>query len=167
MKQKKSLLVLVPVRLGLNSIQRAYLEQVKRHFQISANVGIAGGKDHAALYLVGDENANSPRGSILYLDPHVIQTSLPSVHARDPNFLGDLQTYHCTDARSLDPESLCTSMAPGFYLRDEAAFDAWALQMLRLKEDFGHECIYTVYDKRPVMREVQFIPMSAKKENKA
>ena len=125
-KQRKSVLVLLPIRLGLTSIHRAYLEQVKRHFQISANVGIAGGKDHAALYLIGDENASSVRGSFLYLDPHTIQPSLPSALLNEPNAFPDLPSYHCTEARSLDPEALCTSMAPGFYLRDEAAFESWA-----------------------------------------
>lgn len=86
---------------------------------------------------------------------------MPSIHLQDPTYFGDLSSYHCTDARSLDPESLCTSMAPGFYLRDLAAFEGWAQQMIRLKSDFGSECIYTVFDKRPVMRDVQFV--SAKK----
>ena len=71
-EDKKSILVLIPIRLGLDSIQKAYLEQVKFHYQISQNVGIAGGKDHMALYLCGYEETNQRKFGFIYLDPHQI-----------------------------------------------------------------------------------------------
>ena len=54
-----SLLVLVPVRLGLTNIQSAYLSQIKQIFTFQSNVGIAGGKDFAAFYLIGLDNAEN------------------------------------------------------------------------------------------------------------
>jgi len=35
-------------------------------------VGIAGGKDHMALYLVGDEDVHAAKSGFFYLDPHFI-----------------------------------------------------------------------------------------------
>jgi len=67
-----SVFVMVPIRLGLDSIQPAYLHQVKCLFEIPENVGIAGGKDHMALYFVGTEDINNPKSGLFYLDPHLI-----------------------------------------------------------------------------------------------
>lgn len=75
---KVSVLVLVPTRLGLDSIQPVYLHQIKHVFDIEENVGIAGGKDHMALYLVGSEDMSSSKSGLFYLDPHYIQKSVPS-----------------------------------------------------------------------------------------
>jgi hypothetical protein len=58
--------------LGLDSIQKPYLDQVKLHFKINQNVGIAGGKDHMALYLSGYEESNQKKSGFIYLDPHLI-----------------------------------------------------------------------------------------------
>jgi cysteine protease ATG4 len=71
-----SVFVLIPVRLGIDSIQQQYLDQVKNLFQIYQNVGIAGGKDHMALYLVGHEDINKESSGMFYLDPHMVQNSI-------------------------------------------------------------------------------------------
>ena len=70
--QGNSVMVLIPVRLGLDSIQPEYLSQVKDLFEITENVGIAGGQDYKALYLVGLEDLANPKGGMIYLDPHFI-----------------------------------------------------------------------------------------------
>jgi cysteine protease ATG4 len=67
-----SVLVMIPIRLGLDSIQQAYLSQIKKMFDIFQNVGIAGGRDHLALYLVGIEDSNLQKPGLFYLDPHFI-----------------------------------------------------------------------------------------------
>ena len=72
LKQGDSVLVLIPLRLGLDHIDESYLIQTKHLFRIYQNVGIAGGRDHMALYLVGDEDLNNPKSGYFYLDPHTI-----------------------------------------------------------------------------------------------
>ena len=49
---------MVPIRLGLDSIQKTYLNQVKSIFKFKHNVGIAGGKDNEAYYLIGLDQEN-------------------------------------------------------------------------------------------------------------
>ena len=168
MSKRKALLVLVPTRLGLDSIQQAYLDQVKYHFQIPQNVGIAGGKDHMALYLVGDEDANTKSSSFFYLDPHIIQPSVPSGELDANNLLSHLASYHCTDLRSLDPDHMCASMAPGFYLRDESSFEKWARQIKEVQAHFKQDSIYTVFDEKPAfMRELDGDDEQEQSPNKA
>ena len=41
-------------------------------FEIFQNVGIMGGKDHLALYLVGVEDIHSEKAGLFYLDPHFV-----------------------------------------------------------------------------------------------
>lgn len=71
-----SVFVGIPMRLGINKVMKEYLESVKIVFDISQNVGIAGGQDHKSLYFTGIVNShinNDPH--LLYLDPHFVQES--------------------------------------------------------------------------------------------
>jgi len=83
-KQGLSVFVLIPVRLGLDNIQPEYLKQVKDLFEIYEGVGVAGGKDHLALYLVGQEDSHNPKGGMFYLDPHFIQKAVPRSEVSKP-----------------------------------------------------------------------------------
>ena len=125
-KKGLSVFVMIPLRLGINSISNTYLEQLKYIFQIYNNVGIAGGKDHMALYLIGDEDRNNPKSGLFYLDPHFVQNAVPKAEADvsldKMNLAPYLHTYHCKDLRMLSMSEMCTSMAPGFYIRDEEMF---------------------------------------------
>lgn len=72
MNLQNSVFVIIPLRLGIDSIQATYLKQVKYLFQIFQNVGLMGGKDHMAIYLVGDEDIQRNNAGLFYLDPHLI-----------------------------------------------------------------------------------------------
>lgn len=98
-----------------------------------------GGKDHRAVYLVGDENVLSNDSGFLYLDPHYVQSAIPThqlnftnsrsrsgLNLREEEQLNispeNLATYHTYDLRTLDPQKIQTSLAPGFYIRDRGSF---------------------------------------------
>ena len=74
----------MPTRLGLDgSVSSDYLIQINSLFRINASVGIAGGRDREAYYLVGLDNAyfdlnESSASSLYYLDPHIIQSAIPA-----------------------------------------------------------------------------------------
>mmetsp|Transcript_29338 Transcript_29338/g.44206 ORF Transcript_29338/g.44206 Transcript_29338/m.44206 type:complete len:112 (+) Transcript_29338:1946-2281(+) len=107
-----------------------------------------------ALYLIGDEDINNPNSGILFLDPHQTQPAVPgeSVNPRPPlrmNLAPYVKSYHCTDLRSLEPREMCTSMAPGFYLRDREDFENWKASLRRMHTNFGEECIFSLFDKKP------------------
>lgn len=66
----KPLLLMIPLRLGLNDINPIYIPALKKCFEMEENCGMIGGRPNQALYFlgyVGDE--------VLYLDPHTTQRS--------------------------------------------------------------------------------------------
>lgn len=146
--------VLVPIRLGIDEIQPKYLEQVKYIFSIRQNVGIAGGKDHMALYFVGDEDTCRMESGIFYLDPHYVNPAIPSsVINRPPPKVFDLLPYmeqfHCSNLRMLSPRAMCTSLAPGFYLKNKAEFIKWKEEIKRLNHEYKDQAIFSIFDQKP------------------
>lgn len=70
----KPLLLLVPLRLGLDAINPRYAETVQDMFKINHFIGAIGGRPNAAFYFVGTHDDD-----ILYLDPHRTQTSVGTI----------------------------------------------------------------------------------------
>jgi hypothetical protein len=60
-----------------------------------------------------------------------------------------ISQYHCTTLRTLSPSDMCTSLAPGFYIRDKFHFMSWKEQIMRIKEAYKDECIFSVFLKTP------------------
>ncbi len=111
-----------------------------------------------ALYLVGDEDINNPQSGIFYLDPHLIQPAVPSseIEKKNPNFWNYRTTYHCTELRTLDPSDMCSSLAPGFYLRNQQDFEEWTMAIKSLQYKFKDQFIFSVFDRKPdFMREYE------------
>jgi hypothetical protein len=55
--------------------------------------------------------------------------------------------------KKLQTNKMCTSVAIGFYIRDEEAFYEFRLKLLELQKQ--ENCIFSVYDKTPdYMKEV-------------
>lgn len=49
----RSVLILIPLRLGLEAINSVYFDPLQKFFQMPQSVGIIGGKPRAAFYFVG------------------------------------------------------------------------------------------------------------------
>jgi Peptidase family C54 len=119
---KNSVFVAVPVRLGLNHIEPEYLQAVRDIYRKlnHHNVGIAGGRDFSALYFVGlTDNDN-----LLYLDPHIVHDAMPSKHFYSDKILGQASDseYRTSKIKAMKLTKMCTSVAIGFYIRDEESF---------------------------------------------
>ncbi len=115
-----SLFVVVPMRLGLNTILPEYLESIKRVFAINQNVGIAGGRDFSALYFIGITDVSE---NLIYLDPHLVQQAIPTREAISGNLANYINQYHCSRIKKLPLNRMCTSLAIGFYIKDKEEFD--------------------------------------------
>lgn len=106
-----------------------------------------------ALYLVGSEDICNSKSGLFYLDPHYIQKAVPSAsivaNEQKQILRQHLSEYHCSTLRSLAPSDMCTSLAPGFYLRDKEAFMAWKETILKIKQAYKDECIFSVFEKTP------------------
>ncbi|KAI9365467.1 hypothetical protein DFJ73DRAFT_654423 [Zopfochytrium polystomum] len=115
-KSWRSLLVLVPVRLGLESLNSVYVDAIKRSFAIPHTVGVAGGRPNSSLYFIGYEGDN-----LVYLDPHYMRETV-SMKDTASYSLDDLATYHCQSVRLVPVETIDPSMVFGFYCKDEKDF---------------------------------------------
>jgi cysteine protease ATG4 len=66
-----SLLILVPLRLGLNELDLIYEPYLKEALKLSQTVGIIGGSPRHAVYILGFQDE-----SFIDLDPHFSQTTV-------------------------------------------------------------------------------------------
>ncbi|KAM8952881.1 cysteine protease ATG4A [Pelodytes ibericus] len=113
----RPLLLIVPLRLGINHINPVYVEPFKECFKMSQSLGALGGKPNHAYYFIGFSG-----DELIYLDPHTTQTF---VDAEEAGTVQD-QTYHCQKSPNrmkilnLDP-----SVALGFFCKEEKDFDNW------------------------------------------
>ncbi|KAH7700927.1 Protein ATG-4.1 a [Aphelenchoides avenae] len=64
----RPLLIVVPLRLGLTTINRIYLPAIQEFFKLPQCAGIIGGRPNHAVYFFG-----SAGDKLVYLDPHACQ----------------------------------------------------------------------------------------------
>lgn len=113
----KPLLLVIPLRMGINSINPVYIQALKECFKMPQSCGVLGGKPNLAYYFigfVGDE--------LIYLDPHNTQPAVDS----ESGTLVDDQSYHCQRSpHRMKITSLDPSVALGFFCKSEEDFDCW------------------------------------------
>ncbi|MEE6497018.1 hypothetical protein FKM82_002562 [Ascaphus truei] len=112
----RPLLLIVPLRLGINHINPVYVDAFKECFKMPQSLGALGGKPNHAYYFIGFSE-----DELIYLDPHTTQTFVDA----GTGAVQDL-TYHCQKAPNrmkilnVDP-----SVALGFFCKEEKDFDKW------------------------------------------
>ncbi|XP_041050643.1 cysteine protease ATG4A isoform X1 [Carcharodon carcharias] len=113
----KPLLLIIPLRMGINHINPVYIHALKECFKMPQSLGVLGGKPNNAYYFIGflgDE--------LIYLDPHTTQAA---VDTEDDGSVDDY-SYHCQriphrmKITHLDP-----SVALGFFCNTEKDFESW------------------------------------------
>uniref|UniRef100_A0A8C1R656 Cysteine protease n=1 Tax=Cyprinus carpio TaxID=7962 RepID=A0A8C1R656_CYPCA len=125
----RPLLLVIPLRMGINSINPVYIQAFKECFKMPQSCGVLGGKPNLAYYFIGfidDE--------LIYLDPHTTQQAVDT----ESGSAVDDQSYHCqrTPHRmkitSLDPsvalvraQITCSNAFMGFFCKSEEDFDSW------------------------------------------
>ncbi|XP_076835600.1 cysteine protease ATG4A [Brachyhypopomus gauderio] len=113
----RPLLLLIPLRMGINTINPVYIQALKECFKMPQSCGVLGGKPNLAYYFIGfidDE--------LIYLDPHTTQVAVDS----ETGSPVDDQSYHCQRSpHRMKITSLEPSVALGFFCRSEDDFDSW------------------------------------------
>ena len=117
-KKKKNFkfLLLIPLRLGLNTINDLYINSLLSFFEFPQSVGIIGGKSKYSLYFIGYENKQ-----LKYLDPHTSKSKIDN----DIYFpkMNDLLSYHSMNPLSIDISEIDPSLTIGFFIKDENDFN--------------------------------------------
>lgn len=114
----KSVIIMVPVRLGGESLNPIYGSSVCSLFTHDLCIGIIGGRPKHSLYFVGFQEEN-----LIHLDPHLCQDA---VMVTQPNF--PLSSYHCSSPRKMSLARMDPSATLGFYCHTRTDF-------LRLMEE--------------------------------
>lgn len=111
-----SLLLLIPLRLGLDKVCADYIQPLSATFQFPQSVGLMGGKRAHALYIVGAHGRDA-----FVLDPHTVQPAATlAAPASVPAALASLRTDKplVMALGDVDP-----SLALGFFCRDRRDFE--------------------------------------------
>uniref|UniRef100_A0A0N5BID5 Cysteine protease n=1 Tax=Strongyloides papillosus TaxID=174720 RepID=A0A0N5BID5_STREA len=143
----KNLLIIIPLRLGLTSINRDYIPAVKMFYELKQCAGIIGGRPNRALYFIGMADEE-----MLYLDPHICQPvidineQMEAVDVKDNGSLHekidendgvkvDIEeptsssllindaSFHCDCVAHMDYEQMDPSLALAFVCKDKPDYD--------------------------------------------
>ncbi|KAG2374376.1 hypothetical protein C9374_010946 [Naegleria lovaniensis] len=106
-KKWRPLIILIPLRLGLENFNTDYIPSIKKVFEIPQTLGIMGGKPKSSLYFIGYHD-----NEVIYLDPHTTQKSSPKE-----------ETYHCKTPLKIPVSKIDPSMALGFLCSTRQDFD--------------------------------------------
>lgn len=128
-KWDAALLLLVPLRLGLQNFNQDYAIQLAHVFSFGQSVGVLGGRPRGARWFYG---ATSDGAKLFGLDPHTIQpcpvrrnVKLATGQTKQVVSLTAeyLRSVHTTSTECINLNRLDPSLSLGFYCRDEQDFD--------------------------------------------
>lgn len=128
-KPWRSVMLLIPVRLGVDTLHESYLQPLRKLLTMPQTLGVFGGRPRQSLYFVGVQGDD-----VLFLDPHLVQSWQPP-HARFDDATNHLAAPQRMRLRDVDP-----SMTIGFFLRTRTDFDMVLAQL----ESFSSSAVYFV-----------------------
>lgn len=115
----KPLLLIIPLRLGLNEINPIYYPGLKKCFECPGNIGIIGGRPNQALYFIGYVGQEA-----LFLDPHTVQRCGTVGTKLTIDELEMDETFHQKFANRIDFKFMDPSLAVCFLCRNRQEFDS-------------------------------------------
>lgn len=111
------LFILVPLRLGIETVTDVYIQGLKAMFTLPQCVGIIGGKPKHSLYFLGYQG-----NEVVGLDPHNCRNV---VNTDEREF--DTESFHCPTPRKMAFSAMDPSLAIGFFCKTPADLEALSL----------------------------------------
>uniref|UniRef100_A0A182M0L5 Cysteine protease n=1 Tax=Anopheles culicifacies TaxID=139723 RepID=A0A182M0L5_9DIPT len=108
----KSLILLVPLRLGTDKLNPIYNECLKAMLSLDYCIGIIGGRPKHSLYFIGYQE-----DKLIHLDPHYCQDM---VDVNQENF--PVASFHCKSPRKMKLSKMDPSCCIGFYCETKRDF---------------------------------------------
>ncbi|XP_014249593.1 cysteine protease ATG4B-like isoform X2 [Cimex lectularius] len=140
----KPLVLIVPLRLGINEINSIYIQGLKACFTFPQSLGAIGGKPNHALYFIGIVG-----NDVIFLDPHVTQMS-GSLHNKTTEQERKIDnSYHCHQASRLHILHMDPSVAVGFFCKSEEDFNL-LIKQIRETVMLDKQPLFEIRDKSHV-----------------
>lgn len=142
-----SMLLLVPLRLGLDKFNEDYVDSLARSFWLPQSVGILGGRPRGARWFYG---AYADGSKVLGLDPHTVQAA-PKRNGLQKVQMSDdyLQSVHTGYPDVYQLSRMDPSLAIGFYCRDKKDFLALEMSLNELKKSSNSPDLFTFAESTP------------------
>ncbi|WEJ92909.1 Cysteine protease atg4 [Yamadazyma tenuis] len=121
-KKKQSLLILLPIRLGIDKTNEFYYSSILQLLNCKQSVGIAGGKPSSSFYFFGYDN-----DELLYLDPHYPQGTNAGYNS-----------YHTPRYQRLTISQLDPSMMIGILVDDLQDYNTFKAECLEKNNKIVH-----------------------------
>lgn len=127
----RSLILLVPMRLGGEQLNGVYIPCVKGMLSHPNCIGVIGGRPRHSLYFLGWQGEK-----VIYLDPHYVQEAV-DVGTQD----FPLESFHCSWPRKMSFFKMDPSCTIGFYCKTEDEFEQFVkdVKLLAVPMESRHE----------------------------
>ncbi|XP_050528847.1 cysteine protease ATG4B-like [Daktulosphaira vitifoliae] len=146
-KNWKPLVLVIPLRLGISTINPAYIKGVKMCFTFPQSLGIIGGRPNHALYFIGFVG-----NDVIFLDPHTTQQigMLPNKDIETDLKIDN--SYHCQQVNRLPILNMDPSLAACFLCKTEDDFHLLCheLKVHLVQSDQASQSLITICDDRPI-----------------
>ena len=125
-KMKKSGIIFISVRLGINSVTEDYYSSLKKLFGCKECIGIIGGETNLAHYFIGYNG----KGNLVYLDPHITRDAVNILN--DETITND---YLVKDLHEISISDMSTGLSVGFLFRTKNEFE----DLIKFIEDYSKD----------------------------
>lgn len=110
----KPLIILVPVKVGMETVHPTYIPSLESIFMIPQNIGVVGGKPYSSFYFIAGQ------GEVLhFLDPHYVQEFVPIPPDLESY---EIRTWTDPEIRWIKATNVDATFSIGFFIRDKMDF---------------------------------------------